>query len=258
MCYDVTSGLKALIKYAKHRHDDPAYIAKLEKELEEWLKEGSSHHHISGYEHPKLLVFTNDKPLHPQAFIWGLIPSWVKDAHTAKTIYNQTLNARVETIFDKPSFRNAAKNKRCLIYLDAFYEYHHQKKKSYPFQISAKNDSPLAVAGLWDEWTDRETGEVIKTVSIVTTKAGALMGKIHNNPKLPEPRMPAILPRELQNQWLEPFETEADKQNLLQLCVSFPDELLKYHTVRPLKGKNAVGDTPEAEQQFDYPELEKF
>lgn len=255
MCYDVTSGLQALIKYAKHRHDDPEYIRSLEKKLEDWIKQFEAHHHVSGFTHPRLMVFTNLRPYEPQAFYWGLIPAWVKDEDGAKKIITQTLNARSESIFEKPAFRTSAKSKRCLVYVDAFFEHHHFKGKTYPFQISAIDDSPLALAGLWEEWVNKTTGEIIPTLSIVTCKANSIMSKIHNNPKLPEARMPVILPRDKQNDWLAIYDEDSGLQKLLNLCVPYPDELLKYHTVGPLRGKNYKGDTAQTEAPVHYEEL---
>lgn len=256
MCYDVTSGLKALIKYAKHRADDPKYIASLERQLEKWLTQMHQHYHVSGYAHPKLMVFTNDKPNEAQFFNWGLIPYWTKDLVQAKQLANQTLNARAETIFDKPAFRNSAKYKRCLVYLDGFYEYHHANNKTYPFLISNKNEEPMAMAGLWDEWIDTDSGEIIKTVSIVTTKANSLMSKIHNNPKLEGPRMPVILPKEKQDEWLIPFENENDQQKLINLLVPYDSHLLAFHTVQKLKGKAALGNVPQTMQNYNYEDLQ--
>lgn len=255
MCYDVSSGLKALIKYARHRHDNPDYIAALEKKLADWIKQLDAHHHVSGFAHPRLMVFTNQKPFEPQAFYWGLIPAWIKDEASAKQIMNQTLNARSESLFEKPAFRHSAKHKRCLVYLDAFYEHHHFGKKSYPFRIEAVNDEPMALAGLWEEWLNKETGELLYTVSLVTCKAEGLMSRIHNNPKLPEPRMPVILPKAKQEAWLAECRDEDDQNNLLALCVPYPDEGLSYHTVRPLRGKQYAGDSALTEEPFDYPEL---
>ncbi|HRH10410.1 MAG TPA: SOS response-associated peptidase [Bacteroidia bacterium] len=256
MCYDVTSGLKALIKYAKHRRDDPNYIAALEKKLETWIKDLPQHHYVSGFAHPKLMVFTNEKPDDPQAFYWGLIPHWVKDVATAKTLSNQTLNAKCETIFDKPSFCLPAKKKRCLVYIDGFFEHHHAGKKTIPFHIRSKEDEPLALAGLWDEWVNKETGEILRTVSIVTTKANEVMKKIHNNPKLEEARMPVILNKEEQDQWLMDCSNEKDELQLLALCKPFDPSKLEYYTVPRLKGKEAVGDTEEALRKVKYPELD--
>lgn len=255
MCYDVAAGTKSALKYAKHRGDDPTIIQELEKQLELWLSPASTFHHVSGFAHPPLMVFTNEQPFVPQAFTWGLIPHWIKDKASAAAIMNKTLNARAESIFDKPSFREAAIHKRCLIYIDAFYEYHHYRGKTYPFHIAMKDASPMILAGLWENWTDRETGEVVHTCSIVTTMANEKMTIIHNNPKLEEARMPAILTKETQDAWLAPCHSDADKSSLLELTKPLPTEHFTYHTVRRLKGKNAPGNVPEAEEEFRYEEL---
>jgi len=255
MCYDVSSATKKQINYAKHRGDDPRYIAALERKLEEWIKTRGPKYHASGFSHPELLVFTNNKPDEPQAFIWGLIPKWVKDFTTAKTFYNQTLNARGETIWEKPSFKNAAKKQRCLIYVDGFFEHHHLKSKTYPFYISMKDESPMALAGLWEEWVNKETGEILPTVTIVTTHANNVMEIIHNNPKAEGPRMPVILPKERQNEWLGKCETDEDKNKLQQLLIPFPEEKLNYYPVRRIRGKEAIGNVEAATKKFEYSEL---
>lgn len=253
MCFSVVSSTRTLIKYAKHRKDDPLLIEELEKKLEHALITLQSHHFVSGFAHPELLIFANDKPFEPQTFQWGLIPFWTKDLKAAQTIANQTLNARSETIFEKPAFREAAKGKRCLIYIDAFYEYHHFKGKTFPFHIAMKDGAPLSVAGLWDEWVDKETGEIHKTVSIVTCEANSIMARIHNNPKAEGARMPVILSREDQDKWLSPL---LNKEELIQLAKPFPEELLEYHTVKRILGKDGIGDVPEAEEKFVYQDFE--
>lgn len=258
MCYDVAAGTKSALKYAKHRGDDPEMIAELEKQLQLWINTSAHFHAVSGFAHPHLLVFTDDKPYTPQSFQWGLIPFWVKQKSIAATLMNQTLNARAESMFDKPSFRESAKHKRCLVYVDAFYEYHHFNGKTFPYHIAMKDGSPMVFAGLWDEWTDRETGEVIPTVSIVTIKGNEIMSRIHNNPKLNEARMPAILLKSDQNQWLQPVQTEEDELKLTQWLQPIASELLECHTVRRLKGKEALGNVPEAAEEFIYQELSSF
>lgn len=257
MCYDVAAGTKSALKYAKHRGDNPEIIHELEKQLDLWLSRATTYHHVNGFAHPYLMVFTNEQPYVPQAFTWGLIPHWINDKASAAAIMNKTLNARAERMFDKPSFREPALHKRCLIYLDAFYEYHHYRGKTYPFHIAMRDESPLIVAGLWDTWVDRETGEVVPTCSIVTTKANEKMAVIHNNPKLDEARMPAILTKEMQDAWLAPCHSEADKTSLLALTKPLPAALFRYYTVRRLKGKLAPGNVPEAEAAFRYDELDE-
>jgi putative SOS response-associated peptidase YedK len=257
MCYDVVSATRSLIKYARHRRDEIAYIESLEKKLELLSMQLTKHYHISGFAHPKLLVFTNLDPYEPQAMEWGLIPAWVKNKQQADEIANHTLNARGETIFEKPAFKNAAKKQRCLIVVDAFYEHHHFKGKTYPYHISMKDDSPMTLAGLWEEWTDQESGKTKKTISIVTCSANALMQKIHNNPKAENSRMPLILSVSEQDKWLQEIKSEGEEELVKQLIIPFPEEHLKVKTVRKLRGKNVVSDTVISEQEIIYPELLK-
>lgn len=258
MCYNVVSATRILIKYAKHRQEDPEMIKELEEKLKKLESEMTPNYQVSGFEFPKLLVFTNEEPDEPNLFNWGLIPAWTKDLQSAKQNRMQTLNARAETIFEKPSFRNSAKNKRCLIYVDAFYEHHHYKGKAYPFHIGMKNEDPMSLAGIWEDWVDRETGELFRTVSIVTTAGNKLLSKIHNNPKLEGPRMPVILPKSKQNVWLIPFKDDTTKQKLQQLLIPFEEDELEAYTVKKLRGKESPGNTPEAEKPFLYEEIEGF
>jgi putative SOS response-associated peptidase YedK len=257
MCYNVVSATRILIKYAKHRLEDPALIKELEEKLQKLESEMTPNYQVSGFEFPKLLVFTNEQPEEPNLFNWGLIPSWVKDEKSAKQIKSQTLNARKESLFEKPSFRNAAKYKRCLVYLDAFYEHHHYEGKIYPYHIALKNGDPMSLAGIWDSWANQETGELINTVSIVTTEGNKLLSRIHNNPKLEGARMPVILPRKKQNEWLETFRDGDSQQRLMQLLIPYNDEELEAYTVRRLRGKESVGNCEEAESYFHYENLEQ-
>jgi putative SOS response-associated peptidase YedK len=241
MCYNVKSLVKSQLKRAKKFNNEAAI-----KEIEEWLKNYESYQ-VSGFTHPKLGIYTNALPTKPTLSVWGLLPAWSKD----KEIWNNTLNARVETIFEKPAFKESAKNKRCLIYLDGFYEHQHVKSKTYPYYIHRNDSDPMVVAGLWNDWTDKLTGEIINTFSIVTTKANKLMSVIHNNPKLPEPRMPMILHEDMEDAWLN----LSGESVLKELAVSFPDEKLETYTVQKLQGANAIGNVVQASEKFLYPEL---
>lgn len=254
MCYDVESKTKADLRYAKLRGESEAVIEAIEKKLEKM--KGTPYYHVSGFAHPKLLVFTDKDPLEPKEFIWGLIPAWTKDSKSALTFWNNTLNARGETIWEKPSFRSSVKGKRCLICLDAFYEHHHYKGKTYPFRISMKNEEPFFVAGLYDEWVDKETGEVKETVTIVTTEGNPLMTKIHNNPKAEGPRMPVILPRDKQNDWLIPCKNDEDKQKLNDLIKPFDESFMVAYTVHRLKGIESLGNVPDVLKKVTYEEID--
>jgi len=252
MCYDVKALLGSQLKRARQKgnHSD---ITEIQLSLAEMGVKDI--YHASGFSHPKMLIYTNDNPDTPTPAIWGLIPFWVKDNDQRSTLWNQTLNARVETIFEKPSFRDSAKSKRCLIIVDGFYEHHHFKGNTYPFYIMKKNDDPMIFAGLWSNWLDKESGKPLTTFSIVTTQANQLMSKIHNNPKLPEPRMPAILLDEFAEEWLNPVTDELDRNRLTKLIGPYPNGELLAHTVKRLKGKDSIVNDETASEEFIYPEL---
>lgn len=219
------------------------------------LKKFNELYQVSGFSHPEVIIYKNDQPHEPSLAQWGLIPHWIKTEKEAKTIWNKTINARGESIFEKPAFKDSATHKRCLIPVAGFFEHHHFKGKAYPFYISRIDEEPLTLAGLWSEWTDNETGEIIRTCSVITTKANPLMAKIHNNPKLSEARMPVILPEELENEWLKPIQSSSDIKQLQELLRPFPEEKLKAHTVQKLSGKNALGNVPESSDELAYEAL---
>ena len=254
MCYDVAYQTKRTLEYARRRGYDPGTIEELEERWER-VKNLPPRFHASGFEHPHLPVFTNQDPWVPQSFYWGLIPFWVKDVKSALQIANRTLNARGETIFEKPSYRDAARYRRCLVMIDHFYEHHHHKGKTYPFLIKMKNDEPMLLGGLWSEWTNKENGEIVRSMSIVTTEGNELLAKIHNNPKLKGPRMPLLLPREIQEQWLAPVNSSQDIKMIQELVQAYPANDMEAYPVGRLRGKNAVGNLPEVLEPVNYPEL---
>lgn len=122
-------------------------------------------------------------------FKWGLIPSWVSDP----TIGNRMINARAETIAKKPSFRDAFKQRRCLVVADGFYEWKKQGSGKQPHYIRLKDDHPFGFAGLWERWS--RDGEEIESCTIITCEPNEMMMPIHN-------RMPVILDRDDYDQWL--------------------------------------------------------
>ena len=252
MCYDIKASLESQLRRAEFLSDE-AMIEELREKLTPFVE--NKLYHASGYAHPKTLIYTDKAPFVPVVSIWGLIPHWVKDNNQRLQYWNNTLNARGETIFEKPSFRDSAKHKRCIIILDGFYEHHHFKGKTYPFLIQQKSAEPLTIAGLWSEWLDKETGEIINSFTIITTRANKLLAKIHNNPKLAEPRMPVILPDNEIEMWLKPIESKMDKKAIEGLINAYPAEELKAHTVNKLRGKNALGNVREATEAYNYEEL---
>ncbi|URD48778.1 SOS response-associated peptidase [Chroococcidiopsis sp. CCNUC1] len=151
-----------------------------------------------------------------QMLRWGLIPSWAKDASMGAKM----INARAETVAEKPAFRSAFRRRRCLVVADGFYEWQSQKGKKQPFYFRLQDGQPFAFAGLWETWQAPD-GEKIDSCTLLTTTANSLLRSVHD-------RMPVILKPEDYNQWLDPQIQEPDElQPLLQpysseAMVSYP------------------------------------
>ena len=168
------------------------FKAKIDK-----LSEFKPQAHINGFDYPKTPIITDEAPQIITHFNWGLIPAWAKDDDIKKF----TLNAKIETLTEKPSFRDSI-NKRCLVIANGFYEWqwHDSKgKNKQKYEISMANDELFAFAGIYSQWIDTTTGEIKNTYSIITTEANPLMAEIHNIKK----RMPVILKKEDEAKWLE-------------------------------------------------------
>lgn len=152
--------------------------------------------YINGFAHPYMPVITNKDTSAIRLFNWGLLPSWAKD----RTIQNNTLNARIETIKEKPSFRSYVGN-RCLILANGFYEWQwldEKGKNKQKYELSVGDNELFSFGGLWSEWVDKETGEVIPSFTILTMDANEQMARIHNSKK----RMPLILSADNEMEWL--------------------------------------------------------
>lgn len=251
MCYNIETHLENTLKRARHFGDEE-WLKRIEEALKPYKL--TNYYQVSGYAHPEILIYTNNNPFFPTPVKWGLIPHWVKDMETANKIRNKTINARGESIFEKASFKNSARNKRCLIFVNGFYEHHHLHGKAYPFYVYRADNEPLIFGGLWDEWVNKNSGEVFRTCSIITTIANQLMSKIHNNPKLPESRMPFILKQEDQEHWLN-VDHKLTHDDLLNLIQPFNQVKLEAHSVQKLSGKQSLGNVVEAKQAIVYQEL---
>jgi putative SOS response-associated peptidase YedK len=137
------------------------------------------------------------------SYRWGLIPHWSESPNTG----NRMFNARAESIDHTPAFRYAFQKRRCLVPADAFYEWRRSvdargKTVRQPFAVVRQDGRPLALAGLWAGWKDDDTGEIIRSFTIVTTAANDLMRPIHD-------RMPVVVPESAWERWLDPTRTEA-------------------------------------------------
>ena len=122
---------------------------------------------------------------------WGLVPFWAKDP----AIGNRMINARAETVAEKPSYRNAYKKRRCLILASGFYEWRKEGGVKTPYFITTEDDSPFAFAGLWERWDSKETDESLQTTTIITADANQFMESLHH-------RMPIILQSKSADRWL--------------------------------------------------------
>lgn len=164
---------------------------------------------FNGFQHPLTPVITNALPDKIQWFKWGLIPSWAKN----EIIASNTLNARIETISFKPAFKYVL-HQRCLILADGFYEWQwldEKGRKKQKYLLTMPNEELFAFAGLWNEWTNPLNGETIKTYTMLTTEANALMQQIHNS----KHRMPIILKQENEYEWLSNNELIIQNDRLI-------------------------------------------
>jgi putative SOS response-associated peptidase YedK len=144
--------------------------------------------------------------------VWGLVPSWSKDG-------KGFINARSETIADKPSFSESFQRRRCLIPADGFYEWQRSGKIAQPYFFQMHDESPFAFAGIWDEW--QTDGNLIASCAIITTRANELLAPIHD-------RMPVILPPESHGQWLG---NNSEPVTLRNLLAPFPASEMASHAV---------------------------
>lgn len=151
---------------------------------------------VSGFSFPNWPVVTRDTSF--QWMQWGLLPRWLK-AGKASDFATHTLNARVESLYKKPSFKHLVGQQPCLIPVTSFYEYQTVGKEKIPYRIFAKNTSLFSIAGLWDVWTNPLTGAFTNSFTLITTEANALMAEIHNSQK----RMPLIVAPNQEMDWLE-------------------------------------------------------
>jgi putative SOS response-associated peptidase YedK len=169
-----------------------------------------------------VLAVINDGARNKMGFLrWGLIPPWAKDM----SIGYKMINARAETLIDKPSFRNAYKKKRCLIVADSFYEWKRlDSKTKIPMRIKLKSNELFSMAGLWENWKSPE-GKSIYSCSVITTSPNELVQDIHD-------RMPVILNPEDEKYWLDPSITDTTKLN--PLLKPLDHTLMEAYEVSPL------------------------
>ena len=164
-------------------------------------------------------VITNEGARELTEFKWGLVPHWAKES----SIGARMINARSETLIEKPSFREAFKKRRCIIPASGFFEWSPTSGKGkQPFYFYLKETEVFGFAGLWETWADRKTGEAVETCTIITTAANAVLKPVHD-------RMPVILRKGDYDFWLDPSVKDTDR--LQKLLVPYPAERMNSHAV---------------------------
>lgn len=177
---------------------------------------------VNGFEHQKVPIIMNDNPVRIALVRWGLIPTWAT-MEQAKEIQNKTLNARAETVIEKPAFRDS-QNRRCLVLVDGFYEWQHQSNKSkVKHLIKLKGEDNFALGGIWSYWKNPlKQNSYVRTFAILTVEANPMMAKIHNTKK----RMPLIIAKQNREEWLNP-----EAKDLSHLIKPYNENLMEAKVV---------------------------
>jgi putative SOS response-associated peptidase YedK len=206
-------------------------------------------------DYPIVKPVNGGKEIVVEAAHWELIPSMVSSRAALPEFrkkYN-TLNAKAENLLKSPFYRSAALKRRCLVLSSGFYEWRHYKPAGaksdvkYPYHITVPGRPYFFMAGIWQPWTDRETGETIDTFSIVTTAANSLMEVVHNSKR----RMPTILPEDLAFDWMQDGLSE---ERIAELAAyQFPAEKMECHTIH--KDFRRLPDPAEAFAYAELPEI---
>ena len=222
---------------------------------EEQLKLFPDKPFVNGFEFPLMPVINNLEPEKIQMFRWGFVPSNTTSLEKAKEFlanYN-TLNAKAETVFDSRLFADAVKTKRCLVLCSGFFEWRHknpEKKNSekYPFYVSLKDDGMFVLGGIWNQFTDLNTGEIISNYAILTTPANGMMEIIHNSKK----RMPLIIEPENAMNWLKNDLTAGQIRSFFR---PFDADKLKAVPIKKINTKLTYENDPQLTVYYHYQEL---
>lgn len=210
-------------------------------------------YHENGFDYHVSPIITASKPNELQPFKWGFVPWWAKTEADGLRMRTQTLNCISEEMYDKPSFKDAAKNnQRCLIPCTGFYEWRwmdEKGKSKVPYHITLKDQELFSIAGLYSRWKNKDTEQYYFSYTVLTTTANPLMSKIHNSKK----RMPVLLPREFEKDWLNPNLT---KEDVLALCQPLDDGRMSAYTIsKRITTKGIDTNIPEVSAPQSYTEV---
>ena len=202
-------------------------------------------HLVSGFSHPEL-------PIVKQGSIelgeWGLVPSFVVKEDQARDMQNKTLNARADTIRERKSYKDAIVSQRCVLVVDGFFEWRHATNQKIPYYIYPNDGTVFYLGCIYNTWTDKETGEMKDTFSIITTEANPMMEFIHNSKK----RMPLILSKNDIKAWINP---ESSIDNVNQLMRPFNETQMSAHSISKVASyANKNRNYPEIKDAVEYNE----
>ena len=232
-----------------------------EKSLQSFGASDYKRFHENGFDYLPTPIITAGAPEEFKLMRWGLIPFYMKEKAKAFALRPSTLNCISEEMFEKPSFRDAVKNgQRCLIPTTGFYEWHWNDvkgKTKIPFFVSLKDQPIGSIAGLYSRWKDSDSGQYLHTYTVLTTAANPLMAHIHNSKK----RMPVIIPREFEKDWLSKTLSNDD---VAALCRPFDADAMKAITISKLITTKDIETNVAAvmaeqayEEIVDLPNIEK-
>lgn len=186
---------------------------------------------------------------------WGLIPFWTKTKQDGIKASNSMVNARRETIFEKPAYKNLVYKSRCILPSTGFFEHHHitrgKKDVSIPFYIKRTDDEIFGLGAIYTTWTDKTTGEMITSFSVVTQPANALMEKIHNHGDNAH-RMPLILDRNMEAAWMNPNTPQGTVDQILNYSIAA--DKLNAWPIQSVRKRDRP-DGPELWERVEVPEI---
>lgn len=239
MCYNLAFLEQRMQKYEeRYKHALPADIDQRNP-----VSDLQTYYFVSGFSHPQLPLITSSGIQMAQ---WGLIPFWVKDKKSALEIRGKTLNAVRETLVEKPSFRHRILSGRALLGVRGFFEWRSLHGKKYPYFIQLKNAEIFSLACIYDIWTDKESGEIIYSFSILTTEANGLMEQINSEKK----RMPVIISVEHEKQWLDKALKTSDFTDFFKPFAA--DAMTAYTVSTELNSAKNNRNTPNALVEVNY------
>lgn len=206
------------------------------------------YYHTSGFDHHFIPIETKAEPYVIQPAIWGLVLEHIDDGAQAKETANKTLNARSDNIFRL--YPGYIARQRCLVWIDGFFEWRWEDAKGKtktPYYIYMPEHKPFTFGGIYTEWPRPDTGEIMHTVSIITTPGNERMEYIHNNKK----RMPLVLPEDERERWL----SDIGKEEIKAMMQPLPDGILQDHPVSKIVSNFSRGvntNVPEVQKPIDY------